>query len=583
LTGYAGCDTVDRWYFTAAKRDLMKFLISQLLAYASNRSDRVHLIALLRFLGVLAGLVTVYSILFHYIMAYEGRSESWVTGFYWTLTVMSTLGFGDITFESDLGKIFSTVVLLSGIIFLLILLPFTLIEFFYAPWMKAQEAARAPRRLPDKTQGHVILIHYDAVVKTLVEKLTQYHYSYILLVPDITEALRLRDLGYKVMLGELDNPNTYQLAQADQALLVVASANDQLNVNVASTVREISETVPVIATASAPASVDILELAGCSHVLQLGEMMGQALARRVSDGVRLAHIIGQFGDLLIAEATVRNTALVGKTLRDSRLRELTGVNVLGIWQRGSFQTARPDICITPNTVLVMAGSEAHIDQYNELFTSPQPVAAPIVIIGGGRVGQAIGRALAARGLDYRIVEKLPERIRDPEKYVLGDGAELEVLEKAGIRQAPAVLVTTHDDDMNIYLTIYCRRLRPDIQIISRAGLERNVATLHRGGADFVLSYASTGANAIINLIGRDNILMVAEGLDVFEVDLPAALAGRTIAECDIRQRTGCTVIALRQDDQIEVISDPHQPLPDQARIILIGVPEAERHFLRLYK
>src|SRR5690606_37373781 len=97
--------------------------------------------------------------------------------------------------------------------------------------------------------------------------------------------------------------------------------------------------------------------------------------------------------------------------------------------------------------------------------------APILIIGGGRVGKATGKALAARGLDYRIVERIPERIRDPEKYILGDAAELEVLEKAGIREAPTILITTHDDDMNIYLTIYCRRLRPDAQIISRAGLE----------------------------------------------------------------------------------------------------------------
>ncbi|PJF45449.1 MAG: potassium transporter TrkA, partial [Candidatus Thermofonsia Clade 3 bacterium] len=121
-----------------------------------------------------------------------------------------------------------------------------------------------------------------------------------------------------------------------------------------------------------------------------------------------------------------------------------------------------------------------------LCTEP-PSREPVVIIGGGRVGRAAGRALAERGMDYRIVELLPERVRDPAKYVLGDAANLEVLIAAGIRKTPAVLVTTHDDDTNIYLTIYCRRLRPDVQIISRARLERNVATLHRAGADFVLS------------------------------------------------------------------------------------------------
>jgi voltage-gated potassium channel len=137
--------------------------------------------------------------------------------------------------------------------------------------------------------------------------------------------------------------------------------------------------------------------------------------------------------------------------------------------------------------------------------------------------------------------------------------------------------------MNIYLTIYCRKLRPDIQIISRAGLERNVATLHRSGADFVMSYASTGANAIINLLGRDNILMVAEGLDIFEMDVPPPLAGKTIAEAEIRAKTGATVVAIRDGTRIQVTLDPSQRLDPGSRVILIGTPAAEEAFLNTYK
>ena len=84
--------------------------------------------------------------------------------------------------------------------------------------------------------------------------------------------------------------------------------------------------------------------------------------------------------------------------------------------------------------------------------------------------------------------------------------------RAGIDHAPAIVITPHDDDMNIYLTIYCRRLRPDIQIISRATRERNVSTLHRAGADFVLSYASMGATTIFNYLRRAGVVVIAEGL-----------------------------------------------------------------------
>jgi hypothetical protein len=85
-------------------------------------------------------------------MDLEERNFSWLTGFYWTLTVMSTLGFGDITFTSDLGRFFSIVVLLSGVVFLLTLLPFTVIQLFYAPWIEAQAKQRAPKGAANEDQ-----------------------------------------------------------------------------------------------------------------------------------------------------------------------------------------------------------------------------------------------------------------------------------------------------------------------------------------------------------------------------------------------------------------------------------------------
>lgn len=560
----------------------MKFLTSQIMSLVRDRSSRVKLRILVRFLIVLVLLVTIYSVMFHFIMEYEGRRYSWITCIYWTLTVMSTLGFGDITFHSDLGKIFSLIVLMSGIVFLLILLPFTFIEFFYAPWMKAHNEARAPTRLPEGTTGHVIITNFDGVTRTLINKLKQYSQPYVLLVPDLTEALNLHDQGYKVMLADLDTPKSYERAYADNALMVVATASDQLNANIASTVREVSDNVPIVATGNAPASLDILELAGCTQVLELCEMMGRGLARRVFDGKRLAHPIGRFGELVIAEAMVRDTSLVGKTLRESCIRKNTGLNVLGSWQRGFFETVTADMLITDKTILVVAGSEQQIDSYNQMYQSEQAMDAPIVVIGGGRVGRATTRAIADRGLDYRIVEKRPELIKNPDKYVLGDGANFEVLEQAGIMDAPVVIITTSDDDMNIYLTIYCRQLRPDVEILCRSNLERNVATLHRVGADFVLSYASIGANTMLNLLGRMNILMMTEGLDIFQVDMPAQFIGKSVTECDIQKKTGCTVVALHLEDQQQVMLDPNHPLPAKGRLILIGSPEAEQRFLKMY-
>lgn len=109
-----------------------------------------------------------------------------------------------------------------------------------------------------------------------------------------------------------------------------------------------------------------------------------------------------------------------------------------------------------------------------------------------------------------------------------------------------------------------------------------MAPLHRAGADSVLSYGSMGASAVMNFLQRGNILMVAEGLYLFEIGVPAELAGRTIAESSIRQRTDCTVVALRTERGVQVVPDAFAKLPAGADIVLIGTAEAEERFLETY-
>jgi len=155
----------------------MKFLTTQVTLFLQNKPDRRNLRLLFNFLLILLAMITVYSVVFHILMLREGQTYSWLTGFYWTLTVMSTLGFGDITFYSDLGRSFSILVLLSGMLFLLVLFPFTFINFFYSPWMKAQEQARVPRELPESMKGHVILTRYGPITEALIKKLDRFKYE----------------------------------------------------------------------------------------------------------------------------------------------------------------------------------------------------------------------------------------------------------------------------------------------------------------------------------------------------------------------------------------------------------------------
>ena len=500
---------------------------------------------------------------------------------------MTTLGYGEITFHSGLGKLFSICVMLFGMMSMLVILPFAFIRFAYEPWMEAQNVARTPKSLPEETREHVIITNLDPVSRALIHKLEQYTIPYAVLVDDKDEALRLHDQGIAVAVGSSDDPEAFQNVRVEQAAMVVATGKDEANANIAFTVRELVDNrVRVVTLAKSEASIDILELAGSRNVIRLGEMMGQFLARRTIGNDALAHVIGHFDELLIAEAMVTGTPLVGKTLAECNFLEMTRTSVVGVWDRGEYKGAGPDTAISESTVLVMAGSKEVIQNYNEVFCIYHTEESHVVIIGGGRVGRATARALAKRGLRYTIVEEMPERIRNDKYYVEGSAARIEVLEDAKINEASTVIITTGEDDTNIYLTLYCRKLCPEIQIISRANTERNVGTLHRAGADFVASYASMGANMIFNLLKHSDILMVAEGLNVFRVELPEHLEGLTLVESEIRQRTGCSVIAIQREvdgsDKHLIHFDPTEALREGDELVLIGNIESEETFIKTF-
>ncbi len=561
---------------------MLKSFSAEIATLAHSPRGRRNFRVLLRFVLVFAALVVAYTIGFHLLMLREGQEHTWITGFYWTLTVMSTLGFGDITFHTDVGRLFSIVVLLSGTVFMLVLLPFTFIEFFYQPWMAAQAAARAPRQLPDDTQDHVLLTNHDAVSGALIRRLEQYDYPYALLAGGVDEALRLHDMGLRVVLAAPDDPQAWRQLRVERAALVVCTASDVANTAAAFTVQELSTDVPIITTAADAASVDILELAGSCYVLRLDQMTGQSFARRTLGGDAMSHIIGQFDELYIAEANAHRTPLVGQNLREAKLREQMGVTVIGVWDRGRFEPAKAETLIGENTVLVMVGSREQLTNYDEMFAIYNVSAGHVVIIGGGRVGRATAAALTQQGLDYRIVEREPSRVRDPEKYIVGSAADLSVLEAAGIRDASTAIITTHDDELNVYLTIYVRRLRSDIQILARATAEHAVATLHRAGADSVLSYASMGASAAMDYLKRGSVLKIAEGVDIFRMRVPESMAGSSIAEARVRERTGCNVVALSTPSGTRITPDPSEPLPADADIVLIGTDEAQQAFLEVF-
>lgn len=87
----------------------------------------------------------------------------------------------------------------------------------------------------------------------------------------------------------------------------------------------------------------------------------------------------------------------------------------------------------------------------------------ILIVGGGKVGSNLSRALVNQGHEIVVVEKderkakMLERLIDRQVTVVGDGCDPLVLDGAGVARADVVVADTGDDEDNLVVVLLSKK------------------------------------------------------------------------------------------------------------------------------
>jgi Trk K+ transport system NAD-binding subunit len=232
-------------------------------------------------------------------------------------------------------------------------------------------------------------------------------------------------------------------------------------------------------------------------------------------------------------------------------------------------------------VLVVAGTPPQVAALNALLPTREG-SYPVLIIGAGKVGQAAARSLKRKGVSVHVIDRTgaaaDSLAGDVDAVFVGDAADRRLLERAGIRSARSVVLTTNEDAVNIYLAVYCRRLNPDLRIVSRITHERNLEAIHRAGADFVLSYTTLGIEAVISLLHGHPPVLLGEGVELFSVRVPASLAGRRLRDSGIGSRTGLSVVALQRGESLTAPLTSDTVLAKDAELVMLGSHEQRAAF-----
>jgi len=181
----------------------------------------------------------------------------------------------------------------------------------------------------------------------------------------------------------------------------------------------------------------------------------------------------------------------------------------------------------------------------------------VVVCGLGQVGAALVHELQHEGRIVVAVDRSPGVLAHAGPYsVVGDATSDDVLLSAGIRRASTLVCALDTDAANLYVTLSARALNPKLFIVARANEATAEPKLRQAGADRVVNPHRMSGTRMAALVTQPH---VADFLDVVmhDRDLEVRLAevtvgaaspfvGLTLGECEVRERTGATVVAIRR-------------------------------------
>ena len=205
----------------------------------------------------------------------------------------------------------------------------------------------------------------------------------------------------------------------------------------------------------------------------------------------------------------------------------------------------------------------------------------VIICGWGRVGRSVASEVRDAGRAMVVVENDPERLADcPYPTVVGDATVDAVLSAAGIEQASSLIAAVDLDAANSFIILSARAMRPDLFIVARARGLDSEEKLRRAGADRVVNPQHIGGARMAAFVLHPH---VAEFVDVVTHDrdlefrleeLPiaasSAIAGKTLRDARLRDRTGALVLAVRHSEG-DLRTNPSLDTTIEAGDLLIAI------------
>ena len=190
----------------------------------------------------------------------------------------------------------------------------------------------------------------------------------------------------------------------------------------------------------------------------------------------------------------------------------------------------------------------------------EKLSGHLVICGFGRMGRLVAEEFAAAGLDFVVIDREAKVL---EGFTLkggiplvGDATADDVLRRAGVERARALVTTAASDADNLFITLSARLISEKLQIVARAEGEAADLKLRKAGANRVVSPYNIGGQRVAQAVLRPNAMDFIElatrsehlelQIEEIEVRSGSRLAGSTVKASPIRSELGIIIVAIKK-------------------------------------
>lgn len=240
------------------------------------------------------------------------------------------------------------------------------------------------------------------------------------------------------------------------------------------------------------------------------------------------------------------------------------------------------------TFYVIQGEIFKSMHLNLISSSIDKLSGHVILCGYGKYGREIALHFHKHDVPFVVIENDPQKIEEMQKsedrilYLEEDATHDEVMVKAGIARANAMISSLPDDSDNVFAVLTARQLNPKLTIISRSKDFRSQKKLLMAGANHVVMPEQIGGFYMATLFSKPGAVEFFSYItneyqsdigfeEITYADLPVDCQGKSLRELHIRKETGSNIIGYKAPDgHYEVNPSPDTTLQEGSSFIVLG-------------